>query len=1128
MNTSSKQVLQGTKQNISDQQCTYRVVTATTLFDGHDVAINMIRRLLQSGGAEVIHLGHNRSAEEIVRCAIEEDAHAVAITSYQGGHLEFFKYLYDLLQEQGAGHIRVFGGGGGTILPTEMEELHDYGIARIYSPDDGRELGLEGMIEDLFSRCLLQEYSVKEKIEATDLFYDHRLLGRMISIAENNPEEANRWLSGQGTPQKSCPVIGITGTGGAGKSSLIDELSRRFLLACPEKKLAVICVDPSLRKTGGALLGDRIRINAAGSDRIFVRSVATRASNQALSNQVGLVLDMCRMACFDAIILESSGTGQSDVSIIDLADISTYVMTAEFGAPSQLEKINMLDYADLVVLNKFNKSNASDALRQVQKQYQLNHPYIASPEETPVFGTNASIYNDAGVNAYFEALMELVAEKGQWDEGARKLHFNYAPDQTIIPARRAAYLDEIVSLLKNFEAETQSQSELARAWFQLRGSIEQLAAAGTEVPQAMLDLEKQVKQQLDAGTLRTLETWEEQTARYQGEEGSFQIGPRNLSYTMKSRTLSGLDFPKVGVPAFKDWGEIVRWTRKENFPGFFPFTAGVFPMKREGEEPTRLTAGEGGPERSNRRFHYLTRDMKGKRISTAHDSVTLYGHDPDYRPDIYGKIGSTGVSVSKLDDAKIVYSGFRLTDPATSVNLTINGPAPSILAFFLNAAIDQECEIYIREQELVEETEAKIEAIYAGKGWERPRYQGDLPPQNNGLGLLLLGVTGDQVLPADVYASIKADTLRKVRGTVQCDILKEDQAQNTCIFSTEFSLKMMADIQEYFIEHQIKSFYSVSISGYHIAEAGANPVTQIAFTLANGFTYIEYYLSRGMHIDDFAANFSFFFSMGTDPEYQVLGRVARRIWAKVLKLKYGASERAQKLKYHVQTSGRSLHAQEIDFNDIRTTLQALYAIYDNCNSLHTNANDEAISIPTEQSVRKALAIQMVIDKELGMNKNQNPLQGSFIIEQLTDLVEEAVVMEFNRIAERGGVLSSMETMYQRSKIQEESMHYEMLKHTGELPIIGVNTFKNADGSPTIIPDEVVRINHKECDFIIARNEAFKARHAAAAVAHLQELRRVVGANENIFDFLMEAGKHCTLEQISQTLFEVGGKYRRNL
>lgn len=1115
-------------QAVVDKKYPYRVVTATTLFDGHDVAVNMIRRLLQSGGAEVIHLGHNRSAEEIVRCAIEEDAHAVAITSYQGGHLEFFKYLYDLLQEHGAGHIRIFGGGGGTILPTEMQELHDYGIARIYSPDDGRALGLEGMIEDLFSRCLYQEYRLDEQVEAHQLWDNTQLLGRMISIAENNPEAARNWLDAQGSPQKQCPVIGITGTGGAGKSSLIDELSRRFLLACPEKKLAVICVDPSLRKTGGALLGDRIRINAAGADRIFVRSIATRASNQALSDQVALVLDMCRMALFDAIILESSGTGQSDVSIVDLADIATYVMTAEFGAPSQLEKINMLDYADFVVLNKFNKSNAADALQQVKKQYHINHPYLSGPEAAPVFGTNASIYNDAGVNAYFEALMDMVGEKGQWDEKARKLHFNYAPDQTIIPARRAAYLDEIVSLLKSYEENTTKQSDLARSWFQLRGTILQLEASGAAVPAAIRSLEEEVKQQLDADTLKTLESWEEQKARYEGQQGSFKVGSRELSYEMKSRTLSGLDFPKVGVPAHKDWGEIVRWSRKENFPGFFPFTAGVFPMKREGEEPTRLTAGEGGPERSNRRFHYLTRDMKGKRISTAHDSVTLYGHDPDYRPDIYGKIGSTGVSVSKLDDAKIVYSGFRLTDPATSVNLTINGPAPGILAFFLNAAVDQECEVYIRENGLLEETEAKIEAIYAGKGWERPRYQGELPPQNDGLGLLLLGVTGDQVLPAETYEAIKAETLRKVRGTVQCDILKEDQAQNTCIFSTEFSLKMMADIQEYFIEHQIKSFYSVSISGYHIAEAGANPVTQMAFTLANGFTYIEYYLSRGMHIDEFAANFSFFFSMGTDPEYQVLGRVCRRIWAKVLKLKYGASERAQKLKYHVQTSGRSLHAQEIDFNDIRTTLQALYAIYDNCNSLHTNANDEAISIPTEQSVRKALAIQMVIDKELGMNKNQNPLQGSFIIEQLTDLVEEAVIMEFNRIAERGGVLSSMETMYQRSRIQEESMHYEMLKHTGELPIIGVNTFKSADGSPTIIPDEVVRIDHKECDFVIARNEAFKARHAEAAKAHLQELRRVVGANENIFDFLMQAGKYCTLEQISQTLFEVGGKYRRNL
>ncbi|MEM6319730.1 MAG: methylmalonyl-CoA mutase family protein [Bacteroidota bacterium] len=1109
-----------------------RILTAGSLFDGHDAAINIMRRIIQRSGAEVIHLGHNRPVHEIVNAAIQEDVQGIAITSYQGGHNEFFKYAYDLLQEKGAGHIKIFGGGGGTILPSEIKELHDYGITRIYSPDDGRAMGLQGMINDLLRQAdfpigqsLNGQLKRVPKKDATSI-------ARLISAAENYPEQNVAWLADLKASIKdsTTPVLGITGTGGAGKSSLVDELVMRYLNKFPEKTLGIISVDPSKRKTGGALLGDRIRMNAIASERVFMRSLATRQYNLALNKHIDSTISILKHAGFDLIILETSGIGQSDSEIVDHADLSMYVMTPEFGAASQLEKIDMLDFADLIAINKFDKRGAQDALRDVKKQYQRNHDLWDKPtDEMPVYGSIASQFNDPGVNAIFNELMSRLfptEDKALTEGKSEKQH--------IIPPARVRYLSEITETIRKYDTEVEQQSEVARKLFSVENTIELLgrkAGDTSKVSPAMETLEKvktDLTQDLKRENKAILDGWESKKAAYTAPEFIYQVRSRDIKVDNYTTSLSHNKIPKVVLPKFKDWGEILRWSKQENVPGEFPYTAGVFPFKRKGEDPTRMFAGEGGPERTNKRFHYLSKGMSAKRLSTAFDSVTLYGNDPDHRPDIYGKVGNSGVNISSLNDAKKLYSGFDLCNPKTSVSMTINGPAATICAFFMNAAIDQQCEIYIRESGLEHLVEAKFKEIYDDKSLPRPQYEGNLPEGNDGLGLMLLGLTGDQILESSIYNELKAKALKAVRGTVQADILKEDQAQNTCIFSTEFSLKLMGDVQQYFIDNSVRNFYSVSISGYHIAEAGANPITQLALTLSNGFTFIEYYLARGMNIDDFAPNLSFFFSNGVDPEYAVIGRVARRIWAKALKHKYGANERSQKLKYHIQTSGRSLHAQEIDFNDIRTTLQALYAIYDNCNSLHTNAYDEAITTPTEESVRRAVAIQMIINHELGLAKNENPLQGAFIIEELTDLVEDAVLKEFDRITERGGVLGAMETMYQRSKIQEESMHYEMLKHTGEYPIIGVNTFLSSKGSPTILPKEVIRATEEEKEMQIANLQALHQTNAAASESALQRLQAAATANENVFAELMECVKICSLGQITDALFAVGGQYRRSM
>ncbi|WP_114782542.1 methylmalonyl-CoA mutase family protein [Botryobacter ruber] len=1119
-----------------------RVVTAASLFDGHDAAINIMRRIIQASGAEVIHLGHNRSVQEIVDCAVQEDVQAIAITSYQGGHLEYFKYMYDLLQERGCGHIRIFGGGGGVILPDEIEELHAYGIARIYSPDDGREMGLQGMINDMLQQC---DFPTGQHLngEVKHLRDQNpKAIARLISAAENFPEEfakVRAQLSGAeavvaGAENKITPVLGITGTGGAGKSSLVDELVRRFLLDFPDKRIAIISVDPSKRKTGGALLGDRIRMNAIANDRVYMRSLATRQSNLALSKYVQDAVDIVKAAGFDLIILETSGIGQSDTEIVEHSDTSLYVMTPEYGAATQLEKIDMLDFADIIALNKFDKRGALDALRDVKKQYKRNHQlWDVADEQIPVFGTIASQFNDPGMNQLYKAVMATVTEKtGVTFESKLQTGEEMSEKVYIIPPARTRYLSEIAETIRNYDKWGKEQAEVAQQLYGIKKSIE--AVQGLEI----VDKDRLVKQlqeayaelelNLDGQNKKILENWQEKVQAYKNEFFLFKVRDREIKIRTHTESLSHLQIPKIAMPRYEAWGDLLKWNLQENVPGEFPYTAGVFPFKREGEDPTRMFAGEGGPERTNRRFHYVSLGMPAKRLSTAFDSVTLYGEDPDNRPDIYGKIGNSGVSICCLDDAKKLYSGFNLADPMTSVSMTINGPAAILTAFFMNAAIDQQCELYIKKHGLEDEVNAKIEAIYKEKGSQRPVYRGNLPQGNDGLGLMLLGVTGNQVLPAEVYAEIKASTLSAVRGTVQADILKEDQAQNTCIFSTEFSLRLMGDVQQYFTNNQVRNFYSVSISGYHIAEAGANPITQLAFTLSNGFTYVEYYLSRGMDINKFAPNLSFFFSNGIDPEYAVIGRVARRIWAKAMKLKYAANSRSQMLKYHIQTSGRSLHAQEIDFNDIRTTLQALYAIYDNCNSLHTNAYDEAITTPTEASVRRAMAIQLIINRELGLAKNENPLQGSFIIEELTDLVEEAVLAEFDRITERGGVLGAMETMYQRGKIQEESLYYETLKHSGEYPIIGVNTFLSATGSPTVLPKEVIRATEEEKQYQINMLQALHHRSEDKSAEMLQRLQQVAVHNENIFEELMETVKFCSLGQITHALFQVGGQYRRNM
>lgn len=1107
-----------------------RIVTAASLFDGHDAAINIMRRIIQATGCEVIHLGHDRSVEEVVNTAIQEDAQAIAMTSYQGGHLEYFKYMYDLLKEKGASHIKIFGGGGGVILPEEIRELHDYGITRIYSPDDGRSMGLQGMINDMIRQC---DFPTGADLNG-DISHlterDPKSIARLISGAENFPEKSAGELDRvhELAEQVSIPVLGITGTGGAGKSSLVDELVRRFLADFSDKTLAIISVDPSKRKTGGALLGDRIRMNAIRNDRVYMRSLATRQSNLALSKHVKEAVQVLKAARYDLIILETSGIGQSDTEITDHSDVSLYVMTPEYGAATQLEKIDMLDFADVIAINKFDKRGALDALRDVKKQYKRNHNLWDTPDdEIPVYGTIASQFNDPGMNQLYLKLMKVINEKtGAGLTSTFEISDEMSEKIFIIPPKRTRYLSEIAENNRSYDEWVETQAETAQKLFALRTTLNSLDDKDKTLKESLETRYEQLLLDFDPRNLKLIEEFPDKKARYEAPEFVFNVRDKEIRIKTHTESLSHLQIPKVCLPKYQAWGDLLRWMLQENVPGEFPYTAGIYPFKREGEDPTRMFAGEGGPERTNRRFHYVSLDMPAKRLSTAFDSVTLYGHDPDYRPDIYGKIGNSGVSICCLDDAKKLYSGFDLAHPSTSVSMTINGPAPMLLAFFMNAAIDQQCEKYIRENGLEEEVEKKIVKIYKGK--ERPKYQGKLPEGNDGLGLMLLGVTGDQVLDRETYERIKSETMSAVRGTVQADILKEDQAQNTCIFSTEFALRLMGDVQQYFIEQQVRNFYSVSISGYHIAEAGANPITQLAFTLANGFTYVEYYLSRGMDINKFAPNLSFFFSNGIDPEYSVIGRVARRIWAKAMRDKYGANARSQMLKYHIQTSGRSLHAQEIDFNDIRTTLQALYAIYDNCNSLHTNAYDEAITTPTEESVRRAMAIQLIINKELGLAKNENPLQGSFIIEELTGLVEEAVLLEFDRITERGGVLGAMETMYQRSRIQEESLHYETLKHTGEYPIIGVNTFLSSKGSPTLIPQEVIRATVEEKEYQIAMLGRLQEHNAEEAEKHLHAVRDAAIENRNIFGELMEAAKYCSLGQITQALFEVGGQYRRNM
>ncbi|MFS0690499.1 fused isobutyryl-CoA mutase/GTPase IcmF [Sporosarcina sp. 179-K 8C2 HS] len=1072
-----------------------RFVTASSLFDGHDASINIMRRILQSTGAEVIHLGHNRSVEEVVNAAIQEDVQGIAISSYQGGHVEYFKYMHDLLQERGAPHIRIYGGGGGVILPKEIKELHDYGIAWIFSPEDGRKMGLQGMINRMVEECdFLTE--VEEKIAnlekvGTD---NPEVLANLITYAEEMYDKENdnaiKLLEKARELSKNTPVLGITGTGGAGKSSLTDELIRRFLRELPDKKVAILSIDPTKQKTGGALLGDRIRMNAIFNKRVFMRSLATRGSRSELSGAISDVLDVVKTAGFDLIIVETSGIGQGDAQITEVSDVSMYVMTSEFGAPTQLEKIDMIDFADLIVINKFERKGSEDALSQVQKQYQRSHLLFDKDLDTmPVYGTIASQFNDKGTNSLFAALVAKLNEKCGLDWETSYTDFVKTQKQNvIIPNDRVHYLREIASTIRDYHKKSTQQVNLARRLFQLEGAIDAVNEKSPDnaLVASLESLAEGVREELSAESKRILNNWETLKESYAGDEFITKIRDKELRTLLTTTSLSGLKIPKVSLPKFKDYGEILRWVYKENVPGSFPYTAGVFPFKREGEDPKRQFAGEGTPERTNRRFHYLSKDDDAKRLSTAFDSVTLYGEDPDERPDIYGKVGESGVSICTLDDMKKLYDGFDLCAPSTSVSMTINGPAPIILAMFMNTAIDQQ--VKLKEEEL------------------------------------------GRVLTIEEFTEVRNATMQVVRGTVQADILKEDQGQNTCIFSTEFALRMMGDIQQYFIDQKVRNYYSVSISGYHIAEAGANPISQLAFTLSNGFTYVEYYLSRGMNIDDFAPNLSFFFSNGLDPEYTVIGRVARRIWAVAMREKYGANERSQKLKYHVQTSGRSLHAQEIDFNDIRTTLQALMALQDNCNSLHTNAYDEAITTPTEESVRRAMAIQMIITKEHGLSKNENPLQGSFIIEELTDLVEESVLQEFDRLNDRGGVLGSIETQYQRGKIQEESMLYEMKKHSGELPIIGVNTYLNPNppSEEDIDNMEIARATKEEKETQIANLRAFQTKHGDETASALRKLQEVAVTGGNIFAELMETVKVASLGQITNALYEVGGQYRRNM
>ena len=1126
-----------------------RFVTAASLFDGHDASINIMRRILQSSGAEVIHLGHNRSVHEIVNCAIQEDAQGIAISSYQGGHMEYFKYMIDLLREHHASHIKVFGGGGGVIVDEEIKELHDYGVSRIFSVEDGRTMGLQGMINFMIKAC---DYDTT-KVDTVDTSFilkkDSKTVARCITAIESDKADFISYKNDQlvnssgkqietaknGQP---IPLVGITGTGGAGKSSLTDELVRRFLIEFEDLTIAVISIDPSKRRTGGALLGDRIRMNSIDTDRVYMRSLATRSDNRATSGAVKGAIKVCQAAGYDLIIVETSGIGQSDTEIVDLVDIPMYVMTSEYGAATQLEKINMLDLADLIVLNKFEKKGSRDALRDVRKQYRRNRLMFEEDDlSLPVYPTIAAQFNDKGVNHLFKALVDKINDHYSlsWKTHIYKdsLPVDELQTQAIIPPKRNRYLSEISEQIRDYHEWVENQVEYASRLQQVEGTIEQLKNWNpdnwNEMENRLLEMKEHWRSKLDSISLNILDNWDEMARTFEGDTMEIKVRNKVIKNKLYRTSLSGTKIPRVALPAYKDYGERLKFALKENLPGYFPFTAGVFPFKRQGEDPTRMFAGEGTPERTNKRFHYVSEGMPAKRLSTAFDSVTLYGEDPDHRPDIYGKIGNSGVSICTLDDMKKLYSGFELTNPATSVSMTINGPAPMILAMFMNTAIDQEVERYLKNEGKWESAQKKIRTYFDDKGIKQPQYHGELPATNKGFGLGLLGITGDKLVDIETYEKIKEDTLKVVRGTVQADILKEDQAQNTCIFSTEYALRMMGDIQQYFTDHKVRNYYSVSISGYHIAEAGANPITQAAFTLSNGLTYVEYYLSRGMDINKFAHNLSFFFSNGLDPEYAVIGRVARRIWAIALKNKYDANERSQKLKYHIQTSGRSLHAKEIQFNDIRTTLQALLAIYDNCNSLHTNAYDEAITTPTEESVRRALAIQLIINKEFGMAKNENPLQGSFIIEQLTDLVEEAILSEFDRITERGGVLGAMETMYQRGKIQDESLHYERLKHSGELPVIGVNTFRNENGeSEESKPVDLIRSSEEEKQHQIDNLNIFQNVNKEYSQEALNRLQHVAREDSNIFEELMETVKVCSLGQISHAMYNVGGQYRRNM
>ena len=1124
---------------------TVRFVTATSLFDGHDASINIIRRLLQQNGVEVIHLGHNRSVEEIVTAAIQEDVQGIAISSYQGGHNEFFKYMVDLLKEKGTSHIKVFGGGGGVIIPKEIKMLMDYGVERIYSPEDGSQLGLEGMVQDMVARA---NFSTLDENYVPDFDNLHmeapQSLAKFFTWVENQGESLTTMqvVKERIAENSQVPVVGITGTGGAGKSCVTDELIRRFLIDFEDFKIGVISVDPSKRKTGGALLGDRIRMNSLSEGQVFMRSVATRRANLATSLTLPEMVKGMSGSGVDLIFVETAGIGQSDSEITDLVDLSVYVMTPEFGASTQLEKIDMLDFADLIVLNKSDKRGAEDALNAVRKQYRRNHnEFQTASEDLPIFGTVASHFNDVGVNRFYQNLLQqlVVLKDPQW-----KQSLVFVTDSTdtveLIPAEKTDYLRQIAKTVRDYKARVETASIAADACYQTYGALKQL---GCELPKPLHDIDvssipesfrpvaelyNQNLKKISAPKRNAIEHFVTNRHRLRQPTFEYQVRQKTISVDNQFESISGIKIPKVVTPSFKDWGSIVKWVGLENFPGFFPYTSGIFPFKRQNEDPTRMFAGEGGPERTNTRFHLLSSGQPAKRLSTAFDSVTLYGEDPDIRPDIYGKVGNAGVSICTIDDAKRVYSGFDLSDKTTSVSMTINGPAPMLLALFMNTAIDQQVEVHLRETGQLEAIQQWIAAEYRKKDLEAPVYRGKLPSGHNGLGLATLGMPGDRLVSQEIYQKIKAEVLSQVRGTVQADILKEDQAQNTCIFSTEFALKMMGDIQAYFTQNQVRNFYSVSISGYHIAEAGANPISQVAFTLANGFTLIEYYLARNLPIDDFARNLSFFFSNGMDPEYAVIGRVARRIFAIALRDRYHAGERSQKLKYHIQTSGRSLHAQEIDFNDIRTTLQALYAIYDNCNSLHTNAYDEAITTPTEESVRRAMAIQMIINRELGLNKNENSTQGSFIIDELTELVEEAILTEFTRISDRGGVLGAMETMYQRNKIQEESLYYEHLKHSGELPIIGVNTFLNPHAKEVGDEIELMRSTSEEKESQLLSLKQFHQFHASEKDHAFDQLRKACLSGNNIFETLMETVKVCSLGQISHELYRFGGQYRRSM